>query len=105
MSGKSECEMTMTSYGKGVVEAFEDHLPKSNPAVPFPQGTCLLKSPEPDPAETAEVLAMGQQRAVGMLLWAQRGVFPECTHGLNQPCRFMSKPTREAFSAENTHRF
>ena len=57
-----------------MVEAFKDHLPKSDPSVPFPQGKYLWKSPKPDPAETAEILAMGYQRAIGMLLWAQRGI-------------------------------
>ena len=42
---------------------------------------------------------MGYQRAVGMLLWAQRGVYPECAYGMNQLCRFMASPTREAWKA------
>ena len=91
--------MTMTAYVSGMVEAFKDHIPNANPNTPFPPGKYLWKSPKPDPAKTAEVLALGYQRAIGMLLWAQRGVFPECTYGMNQLCRLMSQPTHEAFKA------
>ena len=34
-----------------------------------------------------------------MPLWAQRGVYPECANGLNQLCRLMSAPAREAWTA------
>lgn len=97
-NGKS-VTMTMEAYVKGMVEAFRDNIPACNPPTPFPPGKKLWKSKNPDPAEVKEVLDLGYQRAVGMLLWAQRGVYPECTYGVNQLCRFMSSPTREAWDA------
>ena len=82
-----------------MAEAFRDNIPACNPPTPFPPGKKLWKSKNPDPAEVKEVLDLGYQRAVGMLLWAQRGVYPECTYGVNQLCRFMSSPTHEAWDA------
>ena len=81
-------------------EASTDHIPDTNPSTPFPANKYLSwRHKIPDPAETQEVLNLGYQRAIGMLLWAQRGVFPECAYGLNQLCRLMSAPTREAWTA------
>ena len=98
-SGGNEYEMTMTAYVTGMVEAFKDHIPDVNPATPFPDNKYLWRSKNPDPGEIQEVLDLGYQRAIGMLLWAQRGVYPECSYGLNQLCRLMSAPTREAWRA------
>ena len=97
--GGNECELTMTAYIVGMCEAFKDHIPDTNPSTPFPANKYLWRSKEADPAETQEMLNLGYQRAIGMLLWAQRGVYPECAYGLNQLCRLMSAPTREAWAA------
>ena len=80
-------------------EAFKDYIPNTHPEAPVPPGKYLWRNPKPDPAESKEVLDLGYQRAVGMILWAQRGVYPECAYGMNQLCRFMASPTREAWKA------
>ena len=92
-------EMSMEAYVTGMCEAFKDFIPNTHPEAPFPPGRYLWRDPKPEPAETQEVLDLGYQRAVGMLLWAQRGVYPECAYGMNQLCRFMAAPTREAWKA------
>ena len=89
----------MEAYVTGMCEAFKDFIPNTHPEAPFPPGKYLWRNPKPDPAESKEVLDLGYQRAVGMLLWAQRGVYPECAYGMNQLCRFMASPTREAWKA------
>ena len=86
-------EMSMEAYVTGMCEAFKDYIPNTHPEAPFPPGKYLWRSKKPDPAECKEVLDLGYQRAVGMLLWAQRGVYPECAYGMNQLCRQMAAPT------------
>ena len=98
-SGRNTCQQSMEAYIVGMCEAFKDHIPNTHPEAPFPPGKYLWRNPKPDTQEKEEVLALGYQRAVGMLLWAQRGVYPECSYGLNQLCRFMAAPTRDAFKA------
>ena len=97
--GKNSLKMDMSAYIKGMCDAFKDHILRSDVPAPFPPGKILFRSKEPDKMEVEEVLKLGYQRAVGVLLWAQRGVYPECAYGMNQLCRFMTAPSREAFKA------
>jgi len=96
-NGVSRCELTMTPYVEGMTAAFADYLPKSDPSTPFKANLILCKQPKATNKEAEAVLERGYQRAIGMLLWAQRGVYPECAYGLNQLCTVMSSPTEEAW--------
>ena len=49
--------------------------------------------------EVEEVKALGYQRAIGMILWAARHVFPEAKHGFSQCCSVMAVPSMCAFKA------
>ena len=37
-------------------------------------------------------------RACGMVLWAQRHVYPECAFGISQCCMLMARPTKKAWT-------
>ena len=87
--------MSMTAFVDGMVKSFEDHLPKPNPDTPFPAKKWLYKT-DASAEESKEVLDLGYQRIVGMLLWACRGTFPECATGLHQLTRVMCNPSRDA---------
>ena len=95
-----EIEFTMTPYVDGMYKAFEDHInPKHVPKTPFPDKLMLSKQTVVDPEKSQRVLDKGYMRAVGMILWAARGVFPECAQGVNQLGSLMARPTDEAWTA------
>jgi hypothetical protein len=91
--------MTMTPFIEAMERSFTDHLRPGTASLPFPEHTRISKLDDPDPAEISQVLALGYQRAVGMLLWAARHCFPECKYGVSRLCSVMSKPTYKAFRA------
>ena len=93
-------EMTMTPYVDGVYEGWKDFIsPNHKPSTPFPQNLTLTKNHTVDPAETQKVLDRGYMPVVRQLLWATRGVFPECHNGCNQLGSLLAKPTKEAWTA------
>ena len=92
-------EMTMTPFIEGMVRSFNDHLMTSAANLPFPENTSISKLEEPETSEVNEVLTLGYQRAVGMLLWAARHCFPECKYGVSRLCSVMARPTYRAFRA------
>ena len=96
-------EMTMEAFIDGMVSAFANHLPVEDVDTPFPDGLKLSRLPHTlgkvPKEETAAVLDRGYMRAVGMLLWAARNVFADCTAGVSQLCRVMSCPDEQAWSA------
>ena len=92
-------EMTMTPFIEGMVRSFNDHLMTGAANLPFPENTSISKLEEPETSEVNEVLTLGYQRAVGMLLWAARHCFPECKYGVSRLCSVMARPTYRAFRA------
>ena len=98
-NGNMICENTMTAFVDGMVDAFKEHLPDTHPPTPFPPNLYLYKFDKEESDPDDEVELKEYQRAVGMLLWAQRGVFPECAVGLHQLCRVMAKPSRKAWKS------
>jgi len=108
-NGEMEIEMSMEAFINGMVEAFKDHLPEANVKTPFPDGLKLSRQPivaaqknddsDEIDEEIIKVLDKGYMRAVGMILWAARNVYAECTAGVSQLCRVMSCPTEEAWAA------
>jgi hypothetical protein len=93
-------EMTMTSYVDGVYEGWKSFIsPNHKPSTPFPQNLTLSKQHEIDPEETQRVLDRGYMCVVGQLLWATRGVYPECHNGCNQLGSLLARPTEEAWTA------
>jgi hypothetical protein len=71
------------------------------PDTPFPPNLFLEKATgEAADTTTGErIIALGYQKLVGGLLWAQRNCFPECSVGVQYLCRLMSCPTEEAWRA------
>lgn len=95
-----EITMTMVAYVEGMYNAFKDHIKETHkPSTPFPQNLHLMKTTVVDDAESQRVLDRGYMRAVGMLLWATRGCFPECTQGTSQLGSLLARPTEEAWKA------
>ena len=91
-------ELTMKPYIEGMAKAFEEHLPAGVINEPYPVKVTLSKE-DADELEAKEVLDMGYQRAVGMIMWAIRHIFIEGKFGVSQICMVMSKPSRKAFRA------
>ena len=82
-----------------MVKSFHEHIKPGAANLPFPENACISKLDEPDTSEVSEVLNLGYQKAVGMLLWAARHCFPECKYGVSRLCSVMAKPTYKAFRA------
>jgi hypothetical protein len=93
----SSIEMTMTPFIEAMVRSFSDHLKPGAANLPYPENSNITKLEEPDTTEISQVLALGYQRAVGMLLWAARHCYPECKYGVSRLCSVMAKPTYRAF--------
>jgi len=102
-----EVELTMTAFVETMYKEFEnvtEGRTKSS-TTPMEPGTFLHKAMkdkhgEHSPAVEAEakvVLDRGYQKLLGMLLWAARGVFPECVVGTSMLGRMMARPTEKAW--------
>ena len=92
-------ECTMTPFIQGAVKAFSDHIIPADLKVPFPENVKISKLEQPDDTEVKEVLALGYQRAVGIILWAARHCYPECKYGISKLCSVMARPSYTAFKA------
>ena len=90
-------DVTMPAFIQGMADAFKDHIPEASIDIPFPDKMRLDKKDAIDDKEVEEVKALGYQRAIGMILWAARHVFPESKHGCSQCCSVMAVPSRRAF--------
>ena len=100
---RSEVELKMTAFIETMAASFKDEI-KSKPVhTPVPENLFIhkpTKMEDVDENEKAkEIIDRGAQRLLGMLLWAARGVFPECLFGTSMLGRCMSRPTEEFWSA------
>jgi hypothetical protein len=95
--GNLTCTLTMTAFIDGMVESFKSHLPDKIVSTPFPEGQVIINDMSTGEEEANEVLEMGYMRACGMVLWAQRHVYPECAFGISQCCMVMARPTKKAW--------
>jgi site-specific DNA-cytosine methylase len=95
----SSIELTMTPFIEAMERSFQQHLPPITASTPFPENTKISKVEEIDSEEIQQVLQLGYQRAVGMLLWAARHCYPECKYGVSRLCSVMARPTYRAFRA------
>jgi len=94
-------EFTQIGYVEALYEQFSGFI-KSRlvPTCPFPPLKILsLAKQEYSEKESRAVLKDDYLGLVGSLLWAARNCFPECSSGVNQLGRVVSRPTREAFDA------
>lgn len=91
------CELTMTAFIEGMVETFKEHLPDKKVSTPFPEGQQLFNDQSVSEEEAAQVIELGYMRGCGMVLWAQRHVFPESSVGISNCCRLMAKPSMKAW--------
>lgn len=89
--------MTMTAYVEGMYNAFLSYVPKKTVHTPCEPNLLMNLSKEPLNNENRRVLERGYQSAVGMLLWASRGVFPQTMYAVQQLYKMMSKPTEQAW--------
>ena len=92
-------ELTMTPFVEAMERSFKQHLPSITPSTPFAENTKISKLEEVDSEEITQVLQLGYQRAVSMLLWAARHSYPECKYGVSRLCSVMARPTYRAFRA------
>ena len=92
-------ELTMTPFIEAMERSFSEHLKPGAAHTPFLENTRISKLEEVDSEEIKQVLQLGYQRAVGMLLWAARHSYPECKYGVSRLCSVMAKPTYRAFRA------
>ena len=95
----SSIALTMTPFVEAMERAFQEHLKPTSTNTPFLESTNISKLDKVDPEEIKQVLVLGYQRAVGMLLWATRHCYPECKYGVSRLCSAMAKPTYKAFRA------
>ena len=71
---------------------------KKFPTVPVTPGTFLSKGDAGKNAEEQKAVPeMGHQNSCGMLVWACRGTFPECSFTVSQLCKLMSCPSHKCF--------
>jgi hypothetical protein len=95
----SSIELTMTPFVEAMERSFQEHLRPITADTPFLESTRISKLEEVDAEEIQQVLQLGYQRAVGMLLWAARHCYPECKYGVSRLCSVMARPTYRAFRA------
>ena len=100
-NGERSVVLTQTAYVDGMMHAFQEEVIEAGMehktmTTPFPQGVFLRKSDASD-EEARIVQARGYRRLVGMLLWATRGVFPECQQGCSQLGHVLSNPSEQAW--------
>ena len=88
---------TMQAFVEGAAAAFQTHLLKRRVETPLPPGTFLHKPHKDDQTSAKQYLDLGYQRLFGMLLWAARGVYPECLEGTSMLGRLITSPTKEAW--------
>jgi hypothetical protein len=92
-------EHTMTAYVLGAAESFREHLPTKTLNDPFPEGLYLSKLVKAPEEEIKRNQAKGYLRAVGMIMWAVRGVFFTGKYGAQILCSMMGCPSDKAFAA------
>ena len=96
-NGIRKMHMSMSSYVEGMYNTFKEHISKRTVKTPCEHNLLLTLSAEEISQENKTVLGRGYQSAVGMLLWASRGVFPQSLYTVQQLCKVMSKPTEHAW--------
>ena len=100
-SGVWECTHTMQAYVEGMFELFSEHISdKHRPKTPFPPGCILYKDDCETDEEAQDILDNKKYRTiVGKVLWACRGVYPECAYGCSQLSKVLSRPSTKAWNA------
>ena len=91
--------MSMEAYVEGMHNAFLDYVPKRILHIPCEYNLMLNLDKGELNEENRRVLKRGYQSAVGMVLWAARGVYPQSLYAVQQLCKVMSKPTEQAWDA------
>ena len=80
---------TMSAYVLGAAESFREHLPTKTLSDPFPEGLYLSKLIKAPEEEIKRNQAKGYLPAVGMIMWAVRGVFFTGKYGAQIFCSKM----------------
>ena len=98
--GEFSVTMNMTAYVDGIVEAFKDELP-DRVNTPFPEHDkgFITKNDKVSDDDAKMYLGKGYMRMCGLILWAARNCFPECSLGASFLCRVMSRPSKKAYEA------
>ena len=95
------CEMKMTAFIEGMADVFSQYIQKKDKHTPVKEDMFIHKPIKGDnlEAETRaqELIEQGFQKLLGSLLWAARGVYPECLLGTSMLGRVMAKPTDDAW--------
>jgi hypothetical protein len=96
--GEYECTHTMATYAEAMYETFKEDMKSTVRRTPYPPKVDLYKE-DAEASENERILEKGYRKAIGMLLWAGRGVYPECMAGLSQLSRVLSCPSEKAWDA------
>ena len=97
--GIRSMKLSMEAYVEGMYNAFKSFVPTKTLHTPCEHNLLLSLENESTEEENQRVMKRGFQRAVGMLLWAARGVFPQTLYTLGQLCKLMSRPTEQSWEA------
>ena len=85
----------MKAFQEELITAGMEHKTMTTP---FPTGVFLRKT-DASEEEARIVHDRGYRRIVGMLLWATRGVYPECQQGCSQLGHVLSNPSEHAWNS------
>jgi site-specific DNA-cytosine methylase len=104
--GVMEVEITMTAFIESMMQEFKQYKVAKAIQTPLTPGVFLHKPVKGatgkrtaiEDAESAELIKKGYQSLLGSLLWAARGVFPECICGTSMLGRVLATPTQLAFN-------
>ena len=77
--------MSMDAYVDGMYNSFKEYVPQRTFKTPCEHNLLLTLSTDPISEENKRVLGRGYQSAVGVLLWASRGVFPQISRSIHRP--------------------
>ena len=93
------CELSMDAFVQGMYDSFKEHANNRIVYTPLPDNCFISMNTKTTQQEADRVLDRGYQRLFGQLLWAARGVYPECLQGTSMLGKVMSRPTEEAWKA------
>ena len=104
--GHMEVEITMTAFVESMMNEFLQYKTEKAVHTPMTPGVFLHKQVKTikgqcnamEKDESKAMIEKGYQSLLGSLLWAARGVFPECMCGASMLGRVLAMPSQQAFN-------
>ena len=100
--GTHKITLSMEAYVEGMYNNFLPYINTRHSSTPSEPSLLLTLHNDSKESEHKTVRARGYQRAVGMILWASRGVFPQTLYTVAQLCKMMSKVFLESWTFYRT---